>query len=72
VTSQGGRGGGGGTLPRIQRISCRLSLRVKQVGHEGDHSPTTNDKLGMNGVTPLIPHMFSWCAAQLSTGVTLA
>jgi len=41
--------------PPIQWVPGSLSLRVKQVGHEADHSPPSSAEVNMP----------SWCCAQL-------
>lgn len=64
-------GWGGGTLPPIQWAPCRLSLKVKQVGHEADNPPTTNDKFKDGVRPPSPPHTFSRCATQLRMETTL-
>jgi hypothetical protein len=55
----------GPTQPHIQWVPRALSLGVKQLGHEADHSPPSSAKVKMHGVVPPLPDMLLWHHAQL-------
>jgi hypothetical protein len=45
----------GPTQPLIQEIAGILSLGLKQMGHEADHSPPSSAEV------PLPIHLMAWC-----------
>jgi hypothetical protein len=51
------------TQPPIQQVSGALSLGVKKLGHEADHSPPSNSAVKSDGATTPLPNMSSWHSA---------
>jgi len=49
----------GSTQPRSQWLAV-FFLWGKRPGREADHSPPSSAEIKMRGVTPPLPHTFSW------------
>jgi len=45
----------GPTQPPIQWVLGALSLGLKQLGHEADHSPPSSAKIRVHGAIPTLP-----------------
>jgi hypothetical protein len=41
------------------------SLGVKRPGREADHSPPSSTEVKNGGAIPPLPHISSWCSAEL-------
>jgi hypothetical protein len=55
----------GPTQSPVQWVLGALSLGVKRLGHEGDHSPPSSVEINRGGALPPLPHIFSWHSALL-------
>jgi hypothetical protein len=55
----------GSTQPPIQWVPGVLSPRVKQQGHEADHSPLSSAEVRNGGAIPPLTCMSSWRSAYL-------
>jgi hypothetical protein len=49
-----------GPTQLLQWILGAVSLRVKQLGYETDHSPTSSAEVKNCGTIPSFPHSSSW------------
>jgi hypothetical protein len=50
----------GPTQPPIQQVPGALSLGLKRLGHEADHSPQSSAEVKNDGTTTPLSHMTSW------------
>jgi hypothetical protein len=50
------------TQPLIQWVPGTLSLEVKRLGQEADHSPPPSLKVDNGGALPQLPHSSPWCS----------
>jgi hypothetical protein len=53
----------GSTQPPIHWVLGALSLGVKKLEHEVDHSPLSSAEIKNGGAIPPLPHMSSWQSA---------
>jgi hypothetical protein len=55
----------GPTQPPVQWVWGAVSLGLKQLGHEADHSPPSSSEVKNGGAIPSFPHASSWHGAKL-------
>jgi hypothetical protein len=53
----------GPTQPPLQSVPGVISLRVKQPGHEADHSAASSAEVKNGGAIPSLPHTSLWHSA---------
>jgi hypothetical protein len=49
--------------PPTHQVQGALSLGIKQLGHEADHSFPFSAEVNNGGAISALPHISSWCGA---------